>query len=233
MKIVLVVAGLLVVLLGVFLLYNPQSLSSFGSYAGLSTSQVTFDKSSFVRVGESNYSYIPVTVTPHDTLSVQIQSDPPGVDFLLMDSGNFSVLESGNSNSYSVYSQSRLNVQYYSFSMTQPFSNERYYLVFFDPATNTTSSALVLLTIVTKGSLHVSESTPAIIVAVGLVILGIGKITSRKAPRIVHKEPPPLAKTVSSTPASSTGLSPGVCRYCGAALKPDSPFCPSCQKSQI
>lgn len=233
MKIALLVVGLLVILLGGFLIYNPQPLSSLGGYAGLSSSQVTYDHSSFVRVGVSNYSSIPVTITPQDTLNVRIQSDSPGVNFLVMNYGNFSELKSGNSNSYSVYPQSRLNVQNYSFSMTQPSSSESYYLVFFDPATNTTSSALVHLTIVTKGSLHVSEYIPAIIVAVGLAILGIGTLTGRKSPKIVHKEPPPLAKTVSSPTTPSTAPSPGLCRYCGAPLKPDSPFCPSCQKSQI
>ncbi len=233
MKVALLVVGLLVILLGGFLIYNPQPMNTIGAYAGLSSSQVTHDHATFVRVGESNYSSIPVSLTPQDTLKVQIQSDPPGVIFLLMDSGNFSELKSGNNNSYSVYPQSKLNVQNYSFTLAQPSSNVNYYLVFFDPATNTTSSALVHVTIVTKGSLQVSIIIPAIIVAVGLLIAGIGSVIGKKSPQIVHNEPPPLAKSTNTPVTSSAEPASGVCRYCGAALKPDSPFCPSCQKSQV
>ena len=232
MKIVLLVAGILIVLLGGYLIYNPQPLSSLGGYAGFSSSQVTYDRSSFVRVGASNYSFINVTLTPQDTLNVLIQSVPPGVNFLLMDSGNFSELKSGNNKSYSVYPQSRLNVQNYSFTLTHLSSAMSYYLVFFDPSTNTTSSALVQVTIVTTGPLHAPIFIPAIIVAVGLIIAGIGSITGRKSPEIVHKEPPPLA-SLTKPPTPKTEPAAGVCRYCGAALRSDSPFCPSCQRSQV
>ncbi|MCL4518159.1 MAG: hypothetical protein M1587_03080, partial [Thaumarchaeota archaeon] len=107
---VLVLVGVIVLLVGGYLLYSPTTYGSVASFTGLYGSKVTYDQNSALEVRASNYSAIPIKLTPKDNLTAKIQADSPGVNFLLMNLGNFSEFRKGGSSSYSVYPQSNLNV---------------------------------------------------------------------------------------------------------------------------
>lgn len=214
-------------------MYSPKVVNSFSADAGLSSSIVTYDHSSFVRVTESNFTSVPVHLSHGETLNEEIQSNSPGISLLLMDSRNFSEFRSASNLPYSVYPQSRLDVQNYSFSLTDNSGNESFYLVFLDPSTNTTSSALVHTTIVAKGSPHFAQAIPIAILMLGALMFGIGMISGRRNSKGIPRDPPPLVKAEALPENAISGSKPTICQYCSASLEAGSVFCPSCHRSQV
>jgi hypothetical protein len=233
LKIVLVVVGLLIVIVGAFFQFSPQAFGSLSYATGLSTSQVTYYPTTFLQIQGSNYSFIPVKITPQDNLSVQIHASPSPVTFLLMNSGNFSEWKNSASSSYSVYPQSKLNVLNYSFFLADASVSGNIYLVFLGQASNTNTSVLVNLTVVTNNTASWAWVIPLIIIIAGLAVLVVGTNTSRKRPQRLESSLPEQFSSTSATQTVSVVSAQPVCRFCGATLKTDSPFCPSCDKSQL
>ncbi|MDG6996733.1 MAG: hypothetical protein JRN52_12495 [Nitrososphaerota archaeon] len=214
----LVLAGVVILLVGGYFLYSPSTYGMVASFSGLSTSAVTYDQNFALQVKSSNYAFEAISLTPKDSLSLTFQADSPGVNFFLMNSGNFSVFRGGVSSAYSVYPQSKLAVENYSFQFTPTVPNGTYYLVFTSVSSNATTSVLAHAVVLTSNKVVGSDYVPIAIILAGLTLLGIGINFGKKQP---EKKTVPVVKSTQPT-----------CRYCKATLKPDSPFCPSCGKSQ-
>ncbi len=166
-----------------------------------------------------------VALTPQDNLSASIQSNPSGMDFLLMNSGNYSLWSARGGTSYQVYSQSKLNIGNYSFS----FSNTNpgnYYLVFDSTiARNMSTDVLVHIVVIRTLVSPEADYLPTIVTLLGVVLIATGSVTGRKRPEIVegsHQE-----SNIASIPVESAK-----CQFCGEPTSPGAIFCPVCKRSQ-
>ncbi|MCL5067885.1 MAG: hypothetical protein M1368_05990 [Thaumarchaeota archaeon] len=142
MKRVLVAIGLIVLVFGIMLSFYPPAFTAFGSITGLSSSKTIQDIHSGVVVKSNSFQDVPVVVTPNDNLSGSFQAGAPGVDFYLMDQGNYSVYRAGGG--VFQYELAKLNVENYTFSFSNSASNQTVYLVFVSipPATGNTDVLL-------------------------------------------------------------------------------------------
>ena len=221
----MVLAGVIILLIGAYFVYSPSTYGSVASLSGLSSSKVTYDQSIALEVKGSGYSFVNITLTPRDNLSIKFQANAPGVNFLLMNSGNFSEYRSGGGNSYYVFPESALNVKNYSFDFSPSAPSQVYYLVFTPATANSTTIVLAQLKVLTNNSVSGAEFVPIIIIVLGLAILGVGMNVGKKKQE---------KKVIESTPvATPVRITPAACRFCNATLNPDSPYCPSCGKSQF
>lgn len=222
LKRVLVLVGVMILIIGGYLLYSPAAYGSVASFSGLYGSKITYDQNSALEVRSSNYSFVSIALTPRDNLTARIQADSPGVNFLLMNAGNFSEFRQSGSGTYSVYPQSNLSLRDYSFNFVPTAPNQTYYLVFTPVSPNTTTTVLAHLTVLTNTSVSGSEYVPILIIVIGLALLGIGLNVGKKKPEAKVVKVAPTRPQVQTT-----------CKFCNATLNPSSSYCPSCGKSQV
>ena len=223
---VMVLAGIVILLIGGYFVYSPSTFGYVASVSGITSSKVTYDQSVALNVKSSNYAFVNITLTPRDNLSAKFEANTPGVNFLLMDSGNFSDFKSGSSSQYYVLPESALNVQNYTFDFSPTAPSQVYYLVFTPAATNASTTVLVHLTVLTNNSVSGSEFVPILLIVLGLALLGVGmNVGKKKKQEKKVKETAPVVIPARATPAA--------CRFCNATLNPDSPYCPSCGKAQF
>lgn len=219
----MIIPGIIALILGAYLVFSPPAYNAFSLGVGLSSQQTMLDRTSVVSLSGSNSSSIMVPLTPQDNLSASIQSNPRGIDFLLMNAGNYSLWSGKNSGSYQVYSQSKLNIGNYSFSFSTKYS-DNYYLVFDSPAArNVSTDVLVHILVVRMLTSPEASYVPTIVALLGVVLIALGSITGTKKQDVLegHEALP------SSPPATSAR-----CQFCGTALNPGNIFCPVCKKSQ-
>jgi hypothetical protein len=220
LRIILVLPGIILLILGAYLVFSAPTYNSFSLAVGLSNNQVVLDRTSVFPLRGSNYSSIQIALTPDENLSATIQSNPSGIDFLLTNAGNYSLLSERNNSAYQVYSQSRLGIGNYSFSFAT--SNPgNYYLVFVSHATSTDVLVHISVTRTTVSS--TSAYVPILIVLAGVVLIAFGSILRR--PVVVENISQGIR--TQAFPATSSK-----CQFCGARIDPGSVFCPSCKKSQ-
>jgi hypothetical protein len=219
-----VVLGVLLGAIGALIFVYPGILSS---------SSASHDQTLLVRIAPGNYSYIQTRLGPQQTLQATLSSSPEGVDFLLMNSGNFSAWTSRGTPPSDVYPQSKLDAENYSFAVTGSGALDEYSLVFISRSLDTPTNVLVHLVInqVTPGA-----TVPSLIlVALGVALVIFGATRRNKAVVVTEQ-------TEESQEGGFLGLfggtgvgdgsAPGKCRYCGADLEGDSAFCSSCKMSQ-
>ena len=228
----LVVLGALLVAVGALIFVYPGILSN---------SSPSYNRTLLVRVTPANYSYFQANLGPQQTLQATLSSSPEGVDFFLMNSGNFSAWTSRGNPPSDVYSQSRLDAENYSFAVTGTGAPEEYYLVFISRSSDTPTNVLVHLVI----NQVTPETTvvPLIFVAFGVALALIGATRRKKDAEVkAHEEESREESQEKGQGGGFLGLFGGTgvgdssalgkCRYCGAELEDDSAFCPSCGMSQ-
>lgn len=228
----LVVLGALLVAIGALIFVYPGILSS---------SSPSYDHAVLVRVAPANYSYFQAKLGPQQTLQATLSSSPEGVDFFLMNSGNFSAWTSRGSPPSDVYSQSKLDAENYSFAVTGAGAPENYYLVFISRSSDTSTDVLVHLVI--NQVTPEATAVPTIFVALGVALALIGATRRKKTAEVAaHEEESQEESQEESHGGGFLGLFGGTgvgdssalskCRYCGAELEGGSAFCPSCGMSQ-
>lgn len=171
-KIVATGALLLVVAAAFFLL--PGGLSQFGSDIGLSSAGVFVNANYVVRISPGNYSSIRETMGPDDALSVTIEASPPGVDFFLMNGGNFSAWTRNGGQPSQVYPQSMLNVKNYSFAFVGSGKTQDYYLVLTSRSSTELANVLLHLTLKSEPSNSLVIFVPITFLAVGALLVAVG-----------------------------------------------------------
>ncbi len=210
-------------ILGAYLIFSPPAFDAFSLGVGLSSQQTVLDKTTVVSLSGSNSSSIMVPLTPQDNLTSSIQSNPRGIDFFLMNSGNYSLWSGKNSGSYQVYSQSKLNIGNYSFSFS-PGHSDNYYLVFDSSATrNVSTDVLIHLVVVRTLTSPWGSYVPTVVALLGVILIALGSMTGRKKQGVSESK----EEIPSPPPALSTR-----CQFCGASLISGNIFCPACKKSQ-
>lgn len=217
-------------ILGLYLAFSPPTFAALSYQVGLANQQTTLDKNYVLPLNESNYANLPVVLSPQDNLSVSMQANPGGIDFLFMNSGNYSLWSARNVSSYQVYSQSKLNVTNYSFSFSGYGSNQDYYLVFVSPG-GRSGNTDVLLHMVVQSTSSVQEAgyVPFLIMIIGVALIGMGLFTRKKSEKVergrqvIDTLPEPTTIGQSSTPK---------CQFCGASMNKGTLFCPACKRSQ-
>lgn len=238
MKLILVVIGILVLVVGGILAASPPTLSFVSNQVGITGSVVTYDRSMILTVKENNYSYTMVALVPMDNLSGTIQSNPPGVEFLLMNQGNFSEFSQGIGTVYQIYTPpSSLNVGNYSFSFAINAKGQNYYLVFKAPSTRNISTDVLLRTKVTSQiSAFETSIIPILLAILGLLIIAFGALGGRKKSQSKEDSSKQRSTPSIATPGQANQISGPVtitkCRFCGASMRSDTAFCTSCGKSQ-
>jgi hypothetical protein len=224
----LVVLAALLVVIGALIFVYPGILSN---------SSPSYDRTLLVRVAPANYSYFQAKLGPQQSLRATLSSSPEGVDFFLMNSGNFSAWTLRGNPPSDVYSQSKLDAGNYSFAVTGTGAPEDYYLVFISRSSDTPTNVLVHLVV----NQVTPEATvvPLLFVAFGVALALIGATRRKKDTEVAaHEE----ESQEESQGGGFLGLFGGTgvgdssalrkCRYCGAELGGDSAFCPSCGMSQ-
>jgi len=152
-----------------------------------------------------------------------MQSNPQGVDFLLMDQGNFSEFVSGNQPAVQVYNESRLDVGNYSFSFSHVTTSQNYYLVFKSlSGRNSTTDVMLNMKILTQSSLFDVSFIPISAAVIGVVLVGFGIVVGK-----------PNRKRSKQEDISVPVRSEARCAFCGATIPRGNVFCPSCKRSQL
>lgn len=157
-------------IIGIYLVSNPGSAVALSNGVGLASSQVVVDRNLLVSVEPSNRSYASVHLENGDELSGSISANPPGVDFLLMNAGNFSEWVSARGGSYEIYPQSSLGVSEYSFTFTNSMPAGDYYLGFVSHSQSGVVDVLIHLTIARQLPYN-SFLLSVLFVLVGVVVL--------------------------------------------------------------
>jgi hypothetical protein len=227
LKLIFAVPGIIILIVGAYLAYSPASLSQVSNQLGFSTSQNTVDRTILVSVRPGNYSSLAVVLSPPDTMTASLRSDPPGTDVLLMDQGNFSKYVANNGSSVSIYPASLVNVSTYTLIFNDPGSAGNYYLVFQNPQSIRTTDVLVHLTLSSATTVSYASYIPIIIALIGLILFAIGLISRKKTG---SSEEIKFASRADVKPVANGTTA---CRYCNASMNRGQIFCPSCKKSQM
>ena len=220
--------GAVLLLIGIFLYFNAPLMVPLTTYLGSSGTDTVFDRNNVVIIPPQGSSSFNATLANGDTLSVALTTHPGNIDVLLMNQGNFSLWSASARSSYSTYSESVLDVSDYTFVFTNAEKNQTFYLVLVSHSSNDTTEVL-LHAIGTRPSESALLLFPATFGLVGILVLGVGLRGGGSKKEAAAKTAGPAAQARNSQPTSQAG----VCRHCGAALKPGSNFCPSCNKSQL
>ncbi|MFI5421349.1 MAG: hypothetical protein ACHQ1H_10320, partial [Nitrososphaerales archaeon] len=163
-------------------------------------------------------------LSPPDSMSAALKSDPPGSDVLLMNQGNFSQYVANNGSFVAIYPASVVNVSTYTLVFDHVNSSGNYYLVFRNPQSTHATDLLVHLTVSSPTTASNADYIPIIIAVAGLILVTIGVFSGKKTEYEEKPHPPPSALQVESATKE--------CRYCKATMNNDEVFCPSCKKSQ-
>lgn len=127
-----------------------------------------------VRISPGNYSSIKETLGPTVELSATIEASPPGVDFFLMNGGNFSSWIRSGGQPSQVYPQSTLNVKNYSFVFVGSSKTQDYYLVLSSRSSTDSANVLLYLTIRSEPANSLVIVIPITFLAAGVVLVAIG-----------------------------------------------------------
>lgn len=223
----MVIIGVIVLLLGVYLVFDLGPLLTASGFVGVSNQQTVYDANLVVPVRPSGYNNVSVELTPQDTLNASMHSNPGGIDFLLMNQGNFSNYAENNGSLYHVYTQSHLNISYYSFVLNDVGYNGKLYLVFVSHSQVSSGNTDVLLHVTVIRTFVPSrlQYVPMGIAVVGVALIAYGAIAGQKK-KIVREIPTPQSQDTSKEDSKVP------CRFCGSPIDRSALFCPSCKKSQ-
>jgi hypothetical protein len=212
-----------------YLFFNPGTLAPATGSLGIGGIQSVYDKTSVVAVEPLNYSYVAVNMATGDSLKVDMDANPGGLDVLLLNQGNFSSWVSSKGGSFDTYPQSALRVSNYSFAFTSSEPSQAFYILLVSHSASQISDALMHIQ-VTRTSDYSGTLFPLLFGLIGVVLMAYafaGRRTGDGASRSAQ-QPPSLGQAQ----GVSAGSASPFCRHCGAALEPGNAFCPSCNRSQ-
>jgi hypothetical protein len=232
---VLAIPGAVIVIVGVLLLTSPSILGLFAGYTGMSTTNTIsppLDKLVVVQYG--NFTSFEATIPPRGTLSATFKSNPAGLNIFVMDQGNYTLFKE-NETAYPA--ESLLNVSS-SASLTETYNshwpNDSYYFVIQNnsPAKQP-SDVLIHYTITSVSVSSVVSYIPLIAVVVGLALLVVGGLPGPTKSDIAVQKPRMQMSTATPqarvSPAQTTTRP---CKFCGATMRMNETFCPSCKRAQ-
>jgi hypothetical protein len=231
MKRVIFVVGVIALILGLVLYLSPIALSTLANGTGVSGSVVSTNKVLFLNVGPNNYTFEQVTLSSNNNLDVYYQSEPAGIEFLLMNQGNYSNFVTGAQSNVQIYSESKLNQANDSFLFTPgSTSAQNYYLVFKSlPGRDVTTNLELNLKIGAQVSAFDTIFIPYAILMIALILLVIGIFGGRQ--RRVETVSPVSQKGANAT-SPVLPVNDAKCRFCNAPMPSTMLFCPVCGKSQ-
>jgi hypothetical protein len=210
-----------------FSAYLAQGLN----YVGVSNQSPQKEFNQFVHASAGQCSNVPFNLTTTDVMTASVQSNPGGIDVLIMNQGNFTSFEAGNcTGSTGVYPESRFNVTAYTFSFNETEGSGQYHLVFVVPHSASSADILVHMSIVRTVTTVEESYLPYFLAVIGIILIGIGMISFPKRAPPPPRAPPAQQRPQAPYPAAAPAQVK--CRYCGAALSPGQAFCPSCNRSQ-
>jgi len=253
MKNLYAIPGAILLIVGILLIAGfSSSLGQGLNYIGISNQQaVSTTGTILVSLKSTNYSSIQFNMTStSDVMTATIQSNPQGIDAFIMNEGNYSIFDSsgGDTRSVYIYKPHPLNIS----STTITFTTNTvglYRLVFTIPINGVKPDVIVDLTVSETISSPAQNDLPYAIIVIGIVLLAIGVMSSsggtptpvaQKKPQQPQAQRPqpqqmPKASVVQSgSPAAAQkAITLVKCKYCGATMKPNQVFCPSCTRSQV
>jgi len=221
--------GAVLIIAALVLYFNTSLTIPLVSLLGSSGTDTVFDRNSVIPIAPQNYSFYDANLTTGDTLAVSLTTHPGNIDVLLMNQGNFSLWSSGAKVSYSTYPESSLNVSSYSFSFTNTEETQIFYVVLVSH-TATESTEVLMHAVGTRPSQSALLLFPVAFGLAGVVVLGVALRGGGGKGGGKTSLPGPAAR--GAQPAQSAARK-DTCRHCGAALKPGSDFCASCNRSQL
>lgn len=226
MKMILAIPGAVIVVLGVILLSSPTILGQLAGFTGMSTTNmISAPPDKLVVVPYGNFTFFEATIPQQDTLSATFKMNPVGLNIFVMDQGNYTLF---TKNETAYPAESLLNVSS-SASLTETYNshwpNDTYYFVIQNnsPAKQT-SDVLIHYTITSTSVSSYVSYIPLIVVVVGLALLVVGGLPKRTKSDLVVQKP-------------QAGVSPAQvmtrpCKFCGATMRVNETFCPSCKRAQ-
>jgi len=222
MRVRVLTLGLLLILVGGYVVYQGQAIitpiaETFGLVSYVPT-QNALIPSTLVNVPASNYSFVPADLQGGVQVVGSFQVvDGREIAMYVMDEGNFSLWRTGHQSAILLAKPIAIS---YNFTFT-PRTTGTYYFIFDN---EDTSRRTVIFT------LSLIEVTPVIsptvayagyeIFAVGIILFAIGARTGKRKPK---PEPEVISETV------KTGVR---CKFCGAALSEGEMFCAKCGRAQ-
>ena len=232
MKRIIFVVGVVVLIIGLVLYLSPTALSTLANDSGISGSVVNSNKALLLNVNPGNYTTELVTLSHNNNLNVSYDSEPAGIEFLLMNQGNYTLFASGSQSNVQVYSESKLNQSSDSFSFTpSSTSTQNYYLVFRSlPGRNVTTNLVLNLKVVAQVSAFDTLFIPYGLFAIALILLVFGIFGGRR--RNIAAASASLAQKGESGARAVQPISQAKCKFCNAPMPSGMVFCPSCGKSQ-
>jgi hypothetical protein len=231
MKLLVLIIGIIILILGLVLYSSPLALSTLSNDSGVSGTVVTTTKILYLSVNPGNYTSQKISLNHNNNLIVSYESDPSGVDFLLMNQGNYTLFVSGVQSNVQVYNESELTRGNFSFSFnTNSANNQNYYLVFKAlPGRNVTTGIKFNFEITDQVSDFNVLYIPYSILALGLMLILAGAFAGTRKKSVL---PPAPTAQKGGTPGGTFSSNEVKCKFCGASMPSTQLFCPSCGKSQ-
>jgi hypothetical protein len=243
MKVIYVIPGVVILLVGMFFLYSPSTFGQVAGYAGVqTTTTISSPPDRLIVVPYGNFSFFSVSIPDKGTMTSTFDMNPPGLNIFVMNQGNFTLFTKNQSafpirSMFNVSSPASLKLTY-----NQASTNVTYYFVIQDnnPAKQS-SDVLLHYTITSQVSLSGVMYYTLILVIIGIALIALGALPKSKPKEILpppmpqqKQQPQPQVSTIQQTAAQTPPTRPVICacKFCGATMNPNELFCPSCQRSQ-
>jgi hypothetical protein len=245
MKMIFVIPGVLLLVVGLFFLYSPGTLGQVAGLAGAkTTTTVSSPPDKLIVVPYGNTSFLAVPIPPNDTISASFKLDPPGLNIFVMNQANFTLFMGKQAASPIESLLNASSPASLTLTNSMPSVNDTYYFVVQNNvATKQSSDVIAHYTITSQVPLGGVGQLPYIPIILGLALIIVGAF-----PKIERKPktPPPLPvkkdQEVPKVPPVTQPLpaqvaQPAVptvkkCAYCGAKMSANDIFCPSCKRAQ-
>jgi hypothetical protein len=222
MRIRVLTLGLLLMLVGGFLVYQGVAvLNPIAEVLGL-VSHVQTERllipSTLLSVAASNYSFVPADLQGGVQVAGSFQVvDGREIAMYVMDEGNFSLWMTGHPSAIILAKPIAIS---YNFTLT-PHATGTYYFIFDneDTSRRTVIFSLSLVEDIAVVNPVVSYAGYEIF-ALGIIVFAIGARTGKRKPK---PEPEVIRETVEATQR---------CKFCGAELAEGEKFCAKCGRAQ-
>ena len=243
MKIIYVVLGVVILLVGMFFLYSPSTFGQVAGFVGVqTTTTISSPPDRLIVVPYGNFSSFSASIPEKGTVTSTFTMDPPGLNIFVMNQGNFTLFTK-NQTAFPI--RSLLNASSPASLMLtndQGSTNATYYFVIQNNSpTKQLSDVLLHYAITSPTSSLSGEMYYALIpVIIGIALIALGMLPKKK-PEVLPPPPPqqeqqpqPQVSTIKQTTAQTSPSRPAVytCKFCGVTMNPSEQFCPSCQRSQ-